>query len=106
MSLLLLAAGVSASTVTPCALPFAIVRDEAAARAIAQVVIASAPKKAPGKGIKRYDLRVHFVQERESWMVYEDPVSAVEGIRILGGGGLAMEIAACDGAVSDINRQI
>lgn len=105
MSLLLVVAGAAASNLLVCPLPFEVVRDEASAREIAKVVIASAPAKTVHKHIKRYDLRVSFVQERRSWIVYEAAAPVDGGVGILGGGGLGMEIAACDGSVSDIHRQ-
>ncbi|WP_380786895.1 hypothetical protein [Sphingomonas sp. R86521] len=98
-------AAVSSPALSKCALPFEIVGNEAAAKAIAQVVLASAPPPAPSKDIRGYDLHVEYLRERNSWIVYQSPIPTVEGVRFLGGGGLGMEIAACDGAVSDINRQ-
>lgn len=103
--LLLMIAAISSPATPKCALPFEIVGNEAAARAIAQVVIASAPPPEHSKDIRGYDLHIDYLRQRNSWIVYQSPISAVEGIRFLGGGGLGMEIAACDGAVSDINRQ-
>lgn len=103
--LFLMIAAISSPTSPKCALPFEVVGNEAAARAIAQVVIAAAPPKVPDKDILGYDLHIRYLRQRNSWIVYQSPISAVEGIRWLGGDGLGMEIAACDGAVSDINRQ-
>jgi len=105
MSFMLVAAAVGASTVAPCALPFDVVRDEAAARAIARVVIASAPVPPSDRTVARYELLVDYARDRRSWIVLESPVSSIEGVRILGGGGLGMEIAACDGTVSNVGRQ-
>ncbi len=105
MLLSLLVAGAAASSVSSCSLPFEVVQDEASARAIAQVVIGSAPPQAVPKYSKRYDLRVSFVPERRSWIPVQHPVPVDNGLSILGGGGLGMEIAACDGAVSGIDRQ-
>lgn len=90
----------------PCPLPFETVRDETSARAIAKVVIDAAPSKKPDKHIKGYKLVVKFYEGRRSWLIYEAPIAAVEGVHFLGGGGLGMEISACDGAVSDITTQI
>lgn len=101
---LMIAATISTST-PKCTLPFDVAGTEAAARAIAQVVIASAPPEPVSKDISRYDLHIEYLRQRNSWIVYQRAISAVKGVRILGGNGLGMEIAACDGAVSDIRRQ-
>ncbi len=108
--LVLIIAAMSSSHPGECALPFEVVGNEAAARAVARVVIASAPAKlldpqARDKDILGYARHIRYLSQRGSWIVYEAPISAVKGVRIMGGGGLAMEIAACDGAVSDISRQ-
>lgn len=91
----------SAAPIT-CNLPFQVAKDEAAARAIAQAVIASAPG-GPGE-FAPYTLKLSFVEERQSWRVFQSPEPR-NGVRFLGGGGLGMEIAACNGAVSDVHRQ-
>ncbi len=85
-----------------CDLPFPVAKDEAAARAIAQAVIASAPG-GPGE-FAPYTLKLNFVEERQSWRAFQSPEPR-NGVQFLGGGGLGMEIAACNGAVSDVHRQ-
>ncbi len=102
--LLLLLANVSVPASPPCSLSFEIVGNEAAARAIAEVVIASAPAVAPRREILRYDIKIDYVEARRSWLASQIAVSANKSVRILGGDGLAMEIAACDGAVSSVHR--
>lgn len=99
-----LVANVVALTSAQCPLPFQIAGNEAAARAIAEIVIASAPKVPINRDILRYDLHISYVEQRESWQIHETPVSAVENVQILGGNGLSMEIAACNGAVSNVRR--
>lgn len=101
---LMIAATISTSS-PKCTLPFDVARTEAAARAIAQVVITSAPPEPIDKNILRYDLHIEYLRERNSWIVYQRAISAAKGVRFLGGNGIGMEIAACDGAVSDISRQ-
>ncbi len=103
--LLLMIAAISSPITPKCALPFEIVGNETAARAIAQVVIAAAPHLEHSKDIRGYDLHIEYLRERNSWIVYQSPIPTVEGIRFLGGGGLGMEISACDGSVSDVDRQ-
>lgn len=102
--LLLIIAAISSPASPQCALPFEIVGNEAAARAIAQVVIAAAPPEPPDKNIRGYDLHIEYFRERNRWIVLQTPISAVDGVRFTGG-GLGMKIAACDGAVSDVDRQ-
>lgn len=86
-----------------CKLPFEVARSEAAARAVAEVAIASAPD-GPGD-FAPYELELTWFEPQKTWIVFQSPISRVEGVRFLGGDGLGMRIAACDGAVSDIHRQ-
>ncbi|HJO67098.1 hypothetical protein [Sphingomonas sanguinis] len=90
------------NTSPPCALPFPIAADQAAALAIAKVVIAGAPKMPPKKDIVGYELVARYLPDSLSWEITQKPISALKGLRFLDGEGLSMEIAACDGTVSDI----
>lgn len=103
--LFLIIAATTPATPSKCALPFEVVSNEAAARAIAQVVIASAPPEPVNKDIAGYDLHIEYLRQRDSWRVYQSPISAIKGITFLGGNGLDLEIAACDGAVLSMSRQ-
>lgn len=92
-------------TATPgaCELPHPVARSEATARAIASAVIAAAPE---GPGVLApYDLKLEYNEGREGWLAHESPVPR-NGELIMGGGGWRMFIAACDGRVSDMRRQI
>ncbi len=98
MIAILAAAMLSPSTPQVCALPFEVARSEAAAKAIAEVAIASSPSATNSRDT--YSLNLTWVEERRSWIVVQRIVR--DGVRF---GGLGMEIAACDGKISDLNRQ-
>ncbi len=81
-----------------CSLPFRAVTTEEAAKKVAEIVIRSAPD-APG-AYAPYTIKVEYIAQRDEWMIYEIPETAV-----LGGDGLQMWISACDGKVSGLIRQ-
>lgn len=85
-----------------CHLPFEVAKSGAAAKAIAEAVIASAPD-GPGE-LAPYDLNLTWVDQRRSWRAVQSARPRSD-VRFLGGGGLGMEFAACDGAISDVDRQ-
>ena len=93
---------VALTMLTPvCHLPFEVAKGEAAARAIAEAVIASAPDGP--SDLAPYDLHLTWVDQRRSWLAVQS-ARPLGGVRFLGG-GLGMEIAACDGAISYVDRQ-
>ena len=68
-----------------CHLPFEVAKSEAAARAIAEAVIASAPDD-PGE-FPPYDLKLTWVDQRKSWRAVQS-LKPGGRVRFLGGGGL------------------
>jgi hypothetical protein len=82
---------------SPCALPFKVVRTEAAALSIAKVVVEAAPD-GPGAEAPYY-LKAEYFEKEDRWVVFESKPG------MLGGDGLAMLISGCDGAVSSVRRQ-
>ena len=82
----------------PCALPFKVVTTETSAFSIAKAVIASAPDN-PGSEAP-YLLKAEYFAKSDKWLVFEHKPG------MLGGDGLQMFIAACDGAVSEVRRQL
>lgn len=79
--------------------------DEATARAIAAAIIAQRESR---KYADQYDLIVQ--DEGPAWLVFQSlpdipaPTDDMV-ITVMGGGGLAMRIAKCDGAISGLHWQ-
>ncbi|MDZ7283895.1 hypothetical protein KV697_08955 [Sphingomonas sanguinis] len=100
--LLALLIGMNDPMPSSCPLPFPVVADRATALTIAAAVIAAAPKTPLPRNVMGYTLATRHSSGSHSWEVIQTPISAVKGLRFLDGEGLSMEIAICDGAVSNI----
>ncbi|MFZ5793021.1 MAG: hypothetical protein ACRCS5_00355 [Sphingomonas sp.] len=92
------AAVITSSAQQICPLPFEVAQTESAARAIAEIVIKQDPSRSNNHAVDH--LTIYWVEERRSWIINQSIQR--DGVRF--GGGLSMEIAACDGRVSDLDH--
>jgi hypothetical protein len=87
--------------------PFVV--DEQAARRIAEATIESLQsRQSRGTDLSQYELRVQ--DEGDHWVVFHSPRRPLrkdgdDRLWISRGGGYAMHIAKCDGAVSEVHGQ-